>query len=237
VADKVAFIDTETTGFIAPIVPLEIAILTPEPGRPPDDMGECFEYVARFNPGKDIEYGAVAAHGILPDDVFDCPPWSSYRPAVPDYVVGHAVDYDLGAVFGEGQVPTSIRRIDTLALSRYAYPDEDSHKLAAMMYIIFGQNTRTRDLVHGSHSALVDARNTATIFKQLMAHFEVDTWEGAWRLSEMARVPRFMTFGKYGPQKRGTKGAPIEEVRKDKGYVKWLLNLDDLDPYLRKALT
>jgi exodeoxyribonuclease X len=233
--DKVAFIDTETTGFIPPIVPVEIAVLTPN--GPPDALGGCFEYVARFNPGKDIEYGAVAAHGILPDDVADCPQWSSYRPPIPDYVVGHAVDYDLNAVFGEGQVPDSIHRIDTLALSRYAYPDEDSHKLGAMMYVIYGQNSATRAAVHGSHSALVDARNTARICEFLAQHLKISTWQELWQYSELARIPRFMTFGKYGPQGRGKKGSPISEVRKDKGYTKWLLNLEDLDPYLRRALT
>lgn len=233
--DKVAFIDTETTGFIPPIVPVEIAILTPN--GPPHALGGCFEYVARFNPGKDIEYGAVAAHGILPSDVADCAPWESYRPPVVDYAVGHAIDYDLNAVFGEGKIPESIRRIDTLALSRHAYPDEDSHKLAAMMYIVCGQNAMTRDRVHGSHSALVDTRNTAFLCEFLAQHCEVETWEDLWKLSEYARVPKFMTFGKYGPQGKGKKGAPIEEVRKDKGYTRWLLALPDLDPYLKKALT
>lgn len=233
--ESVAFLDTETTGFIDPIVPVEIAVLTPN--GPPDALGGCFEYVARFNPGKDIEYGAVAAHGILPEDLADCPLWSSYRPPVPDYAVGHAIDYDLNAIFGEGAIPGSIRRIDTLALSRYVYPDEDSHKLAAMMYVIYGQNQATRDAVHGSHSALVDTRNTARICEFMASHLEIKTWEELWQYSELARIPRFMTFGKYGPAKRGTKGSSIADVRKDRGYTKWLLGLDDLDPYLRRALT
>lgn len=240
---KVAFIDTETTGFGPPIVPVEIAILTPKEGATPEAIGECFEYVARFNPEKDIEYGAVAAHGIIPEDLSNSPPWSSYRPTTPDYAVGHAIDYDLGAIFGEGRVPTTIRRIDTLALSRYAFEDEDSHKLAAMMYVVFGQNAKTRARVHGSHSALVDTRNTVAICEVIARHYEIDTWEGLWRLSELARVPTHMPFGpKYGPHSpygnKKRKGIALAELRvKDKGYVKWLLGLDDLDPYLRKALT
>src|SRR5688572_26691249 len=210
--EKVAFIDTETTGFIPPIVPVEIAILTPQ--GPPHDMGTCFEYAARFNPGKDIEYGAVAAHGTLPGDLVECAPWSAYRPSEIEYAVGHAVDYDMAAIYGESP-PSHIKRIDTLALPRYAYPDEDSHRLAAMMYIICGQNAETRARVHGSHSALVDTRNTAFLCEFLARHFGETSWEGLWRLSEVARVPRFMTFGKFGPQGKGTKGAPISEVRKD----------------------
>lgn len=233
--DKVAFIDTETTGFIPPIVPVEIAVLTPN--GPPDRLGGCFEYVARFNPGRDIEYGAVAAHGILPDDVADSPQWSSYRPPDIQYAVGHAIDYDLNAMFGEGKTPQSIRRICTLSLSRHIYPDEDSHKLAAMMYVVWGQNAATRDLVHGSHSALVDCRNTAKLCEFFCQFLKISSWEELWKLSEEARIPKFMTFGKYGPQGKGTKGASIETVRRDKGYTKWLLNLDDLDPYLRVALT
>lgn len=232
---KVAFIDTETTGFTPPVVPLEIAVLTPN--GPPDSLGGCFEYVARFNPGRDIEYGAVAAHGILPEDLVNCAPWSSYRAPVVEYAVGHAIDYDLNAIFGEGKIPESIRRVDTLALSRHSYPDEDSHRLAAMMYVVCGQNSATRDRVHGSHSALVDCRNTAFLCEYLAQHLEVDSWEALWLASEDARIPRFMTFGKYGPQGKGKKGSPISEVRRDRGYTKWLLALDDLDPYLRKALT
>ena len=233
--EKVAFIDTETTGFIPPIIPVEIAVLTPN--GPPDALGGCFEYVARFNPGRDIEYGAVAAHGILPDDVADCAPWSAYRPPDVQYAVGHAIDYDLNAIFGEGKVPESIRRIDTLALSRHIYPDEDSHKLAAMMYVVWGQNAATREWVHGSHSALVDCQNTARLCEFFAEFLKISSWEELWALSEEARIPKFMTFGKYGPAGRGTKGKSIEEVRRDRGYTKWLLGLADLDPYLRIALT
>ena len=47
------------------------------------------------------------------------------------------------------------------------------------------------------------------------------------RLSELARIPTVMTFGKH-------KGTPIKDVPAD--YKRWLLGQADIDPYLQKAL-
>lgn len=224
-------IDTETANMHDP-VPLEVAMLALT------DLPEAkvrFVIDERFNPGRDIEYGALAAHGILPEEVIACPMFSTFKPPVEfDYAVGHNVDFDLEALYGGAdKIPGTIRRICTLALSRWAWPDVDAHKLAAMMYVILGQTKETRDLVKDSHGAMVDAYNCLRIVRAVADFQKVETWEELWKLSEHARMPIRMTFGKHGP-KKGEKGMLLADL--PAGYRRWLLNLDDLDPYLRKAL-
>jgi len=51
-------------------------------------------------------------------------------------------------------------------------------------------------------------------------------FEELWEVSELARKPKYMTFGKY-------KGKLVSEI--DRGYRTWLPK-QDIDPYLRIAL-
>ena len=53
-------------------------------------------------------------------------------------------------------------------------------------------------------------------------------FEELYQFSEMARIPKIITFGKHN-------GQPIKSLPSD--YKQWLLKQNDLDPYLRKALT
>jgi exodeoxyribonuclease X len=56
---------------------------------------------------------------------------------------------------------------------------------------------------------------------------EKATWEDVWKVSEIARIPAVMSFGKH-------KGTPIKDIPAD--YKEWLLKQTDIDPYLFKAL-
>jgi len=51
--------------------------------------------------------------------------------------------------------------------------------------------------------------------------------EQLWTLSEEARIPSVMPFGKH-------KGELITDVPMD--YKRWLLNQDNIDSYLKSAL-
>jgi exodeoxyribonuclease X len=53
------------------------------------------------------------------------------------------------------------------------------------------------------------------------------TWADLWEISEKARIPSVMPFGKH-------KGVPMGDVPAD--YKRWLLNQPDVDPYLAIAL-
>ena len=56
---------------------------------------------------------------------------------------------------------------------------------------------------------------------------EYNTGTNLYNISENARIPSLMNFGKH-------KGAAITDIPKD--YKEWLLKQADLDPYLKKAL-
>jgi len=55
----------------------------------------------------------------------------------------------------------------------------------------------------------------------------VDGFEPLYQLSEIARIPTIMPFGKH-------KGDDISKL--PVSYKRWLLDQPDVDPYLRKAL-
>jgi hypothetical protein len=93
-------------------------------------------------------------------------------------------------------------------------------------------------MLKNAHQANVDATNTLELVKALAREWAISSWDELWEISEVCRMPETMQFGKYGPDKnKGYKGMPLDEmIKKDSSYVKWVLNLDDLDPYLRKAI-
>jgi len=75
-----------------------------------------------------------------------------------------------------------------------------------------------------------DVVNCLTIFRHLTMRFEpaeLSSWETVWQLSEKARIPKVMMFGKH-------KGTAIKDIPGD--YKSWLLKQPDVDPYLVKAL-
>lgn len=238
-----AFIDTEGTGIIAP-EPVEVCLyLVPDgPRHWPVDRNMLV--TRRYQPSKEIELGAMATHHIIPPDLTGCPPSSAFvlTPAA-QYIVGHNVDYDW-EVIGRPDV----RRICTLALARRLWPELSSHTLGALMYARFGATPEIRDRVKQAHGAEADVLMLWDIYFELLdeaTRLELlwpnTTWEEVWHLSEKARVPLRMEFGKYGPntEEGGPRGMLIAEMRsRDKGYVKWLLgNACEDKPYLRKALT
>lgn len=223
----VRLLDVETTGFTPPVVPIELAI---GESSDPDPRSCKLDNVTHrfFNPGKPIEWGAVSSHHVIPGDLVNQPPWSQEHAAVPAdcYLVGHNIDYDWDVI---GR-PEPVKRICTLALSRHVAPEMDSHRLAAMIYSIYGQNEETREKVRGAHSAINDMFMMLDVLRYIANNLEIKTWEALWEMSELARIPKILTFGK-------NKGVAISEIdRHDPGYRKWMLRQQDIDPYLRKAL-
>lgn len=229
---SVFILDVETTGFEEPIIPLEVARIKihGDPREMAYDSGAAFHQF--YNPGRSIEWGAVSAHHILPDDVADKPKWDS--PVIGksgDFFVGHNVDYDWAAVGS----PAGVKRICTLAMSRHLEPEMDAHRLGAMVYRIFGQTPEARGRVQRAHSALHDAGMAAEILIWAIKQFEdrgaiIRNWDDLHLVSEMARIPLKMNFGK-------NKGVWIKDLNShDPGYIRWALKgMKDMDPYLRKA--
>lgn len=210
--------DTETTGTDEPQV-IEAAWLRLDS---PISLSVTEQFEQRYRPTQRITLGALAVHHIYDEELVDCPPHTSFQlPPDVQYIIGHNVDYDW-KVIGEPDV----KRICTLALSRSLYPDADSHSQSAMMYRIDRLNAR--NLLRAAHSALADVQNCRSLLANLIGLVgPVADWEALWQLSEQARIPKIMTFGKH-------KGMLIADVPAD--YKAWLLRQPDVDPYLQTAL-
>ncbi|HLS17840.1 MAG TPA: DUF3820 family protein [Paenalcaligenes sp.] len=215
--------DTETTGN-DPAEIIEAAWLKVDN---PNDLTVTEHYEARFKPQQKISLGALATHHILDEELQDCPPASDF--SLPDdvqYIIGHNIDYDWN-VSGQPRV----KRICTLALARHLLPFLDSHSQSALIYYFDRKNARER--LQKAHSALADVHNCRL---NLLALFDClyeqgrqvpSDWETLWSLSEQARIPTTMPFGKH-------RGQLIAELPRD--YQDWLLRQDGLDPYVKQAV-
>ncbi len=221
-------LDTETTG-VKNAHLVELAYCVVEDLR---HISTLETRVQRYRPPVPIEYGAMATHHITNADVAGCP--SAAELSFPDtpwdagvgYLVGHNIDFDaevVGRSFSTTILPA--KRICTLALYRHLWPDMDSHKQVAMLYRLDPE--RAKLLAHQAHSAATDVVILGLLIKQIVAKTGVTDWNDLWALSEQARVPTIMPFGKH-------KGEPIAGIPAD--YRNWLLKQPDVDPYLVQAL-
>lgn len=209
--------DTETTGAEPPEI-IEAAWVQLDD---PVNLTVLDAFEQRYRPQKPIRLGALATHHIYDEELADCPPSASFQlPDTVAYLIGHNVDYDWQAA---GQ--PDVRRICTLALARHFYPDLDSHSQSALLY--YTHRAQAREWLREAHSAMADVRNCLRNLQALLKHTQgIRTWEDLWQLSEQARVPTHMPFGKH-------RGEPISQIPAD--YKAWLLRQDNIDPYLVKA--
>ncbi len=214
---KSIIFDTETTGKNDPLM-IEAAWIKLD-SISPFSLSEQFNQ--RYNPKKPIEYGALATHHILDEELQDCPsPLDFNLPNGTEYIIGHNIDYDW-SIIGK----PDIKRICTLALSRRIWPELDSHNQSALLYFVDRPNAREK--LKNAHSALADVENCAFILEKIITKLGITTIEELWMISEQARIPTHMPFGKH-------KGIAISDIPRD--YKAWLLNQDNVDPFVRKAL-
>lgn len=223
-------LDTETTDADDKREIIELAYIGAF-AAPADVLDHHAPSVFRFKPSekRPISYGAMAVHHIIPEDLAGEPPWPGKwpLPAGVQYLVGHKVDFDWQGIGS----PPEVKRICTLALSRYLYPLLDSHTLGAVMYMTSGSRNLARGILRFAHGAAHDVEIVAWVLPKLMGALSdkgntVNTWEQLWQISEIARVPTVMSFGKH-------KGMAIKDVPRD--YKRWMLNQPDCDPYLAMA--
>jgi exodeoxyribonuclease X len=187
-------------------------------------------YLQRFDPAPiQIEWGALATHHILPHELEHMPASADFQ--IPDdvkFIIGHNVDFDW-TVAGSPDV----QRICTLALSRWLWPDLDAHNQSALYYWIKQDDLAgAREVLRNAHSAAVDIQICADILLYEIATirqrgYVCDTWAQLWLLSEKARIPTVMGFGKH-------KGEKIADI--PASYKSWMLKQEEVDPYLRIAL-
>lgn len=233
--DKPLIFDTETTGTdpdedqIIEAAWLEIPPTPAEFHLVPN--AKAFpHYLERFRPTIPIKYGAQATHHILCEDLIDCrDPKQLKLPKGVSYLIGHKVDFDW-QMMGEPNIP----RICTLALSRFLFPEKDSHTQSAMLYMVGrrqGKEARIRELLKGAHAALDDIRNCSILLRFLLIEaanrgHAVGTWQEVHTLSDLARIPTIMGFGKH-------KGEPIRQVAPS--WVRWYRSQAETDPYYLEA--
>lgn len=235
----VLVVDTETTGIQPPVIPVEV-YLAELLGSPADfSIGEVF--YSLFNPGRPIELGAKATHHILDSILQNAPPYENFTLGDDlEYIIGHNVDFDADAL--GTALPESVKRIDTLSLARSLWPALDNHRLGTVVYALLPE-AEAREALTGAHGAMVDATNTITILGYMIKALNPRSWEELYGMSEIARLPERMTFGKHGPKSvpkypgDGLPGVPLKDLDQwDPGYRSWLLKQKDLDKYLRRAL-
>jgi exodeoxyribonuclease X len=214
---KAIIFDTETTGKNEAKM-IEAAWIQLDSINP---FATSSSFNQRYNPGKPIEFGALATHHILDEELIDCPSSESFElPQGLEYLIGHNIDYDWNII---GQ--PNIKRICTLALSRRVWPTLDSHTQSALFYFL--SRSTAREVLKNAHSALADVKICVVILENACKALNILTMEDLYSASEVARIPSHMTFGKH-------KGMPITDIPRD--YKTWLLNQDNIDSYLKKAL-
>ena len=217
---RAVILDCETTGLDEPQV---IQLAHSRPFLWGEEITSADYTVKRFCPTKPICTGAKAAHHIIEADLVESPEWSGSYRLDADYMIGHGIDFDWKAL---GEQP-QVKRICTLALSRVLYDDADSHSLSALMYRLY-EDHEARQMARHAHDAAADVQMNWLLLKELISDAQkagntLASFGDLWRLSEDARIPRRVTFGKFGP-KDGKPGALYSEV--DAGYLEWMLKQD-----------
>jgi len=195
------------------------------------DLEKLDSFEQRYFPEIHSSLGALATHNILYSELIGNPNYKTAKlPDDAEYIIGHNVDFDARVL---GVIDSPIKRICTKALSSYLFPKLDSHRQSAMVYFFEGEDAK--DKLLQAHSALPDAKNCLLLLSYLLKEcFDLNilikdsvTIEELYTLSEKARIPTRISFGKY-------KGELIKDI--PAGYKSWLLKQPDLDPYLEKAL-
>lgn len=216
-------LDTETTGHNEPeVIEVGYVQINLDSGKP---LSGPLTFECRYKPTKPSLLGALKVHHILDEELEECEPTGSFQlPEGTEYLIGQNIDYDWAAI-GKPDV----RRICTLALARTYYPELDSHSQVSLVYHFAKDRREARERIRNAHSALPDVLmclgNLQHMTQDRLPKY--GSWEELWRLSEAARVPKVMPFGKH-------RGERIARVPGD--YKRWLLRQPDVDPYLRRAL-
>lgn len=149
------------------------------------------------------------------------------------YMIGHNVDFDSDFMNNQG-----CKRICTLALARSLFVGLDSYQQSAVLLHI-GRITGkgeawALDLIKNAHRADADVLNCARVFKYLIYLISRNrpvvggySWEDIYQVSLEARIPEYMTFGKF-------KGEHVRDVAPS--WAEWYETQDNTYPFVIAAL-
>ncbi len=122
------------------------------------------------NPGRTIPEDAIRVHGIRDGDVARSPKIADVLPTVAEKTAGrvlvaHNASFDLefvtSACYRNGLDPIDRPLLDTLLVSRTAFPEASSHNLMELA-------TRVGVAPESAHRALADAVTTAHVWMALL---------------------------------------------------------------------
>ena len=182
----------------------------------------------RCKPDIAISYGSMAVTGIYPEDIEHEPPHNEVIPSIITddftYLIGHNIDYDLKVLMNAG-VADNYKLICTLALCRYFYPDESDHKLTSILHMLDYEYAKEHS--KSAHSAMHDVAFCGRILYIICRNNNITSMEQLYAISETARIPVYMTFGKH-------KGLHLH-TEVPYSYKTYMLGIPDLDPYVRIA--
>ena len=219
-------LDTETHTLNGQPIEIAYAPIEVNQGQLSLDKSQIFDQL--YTVDEPISYAAMAVHHILEEDLVGQPHYSSFQlPQDTTYMIGHNIDYDLRAIEKCGVDTSHIKAICTLALARRVWPEAEAHNISALIYMISKGSAKAREMIKKAHRADMDIILTANILNQIIHQLNIQSLEELYTISEDARIPRSLNFGKH-------KGTLIADLPSD--YVQWLLRQTELDPYLRKAL-
>ena len=204
-------LDTETASLSGGVVELAYLVIDAE-------LNVLDEKLFRLNPGRPIEPGAQAIHGISYEEVADCPTLAEIAPTVPMgmQMIAHNAPFDARMAQGELIIT---RTLCTLDLARTYVKGTTNCKL----------ETLQRELnlpVQKSHSALGDVHTV----RDLLAHILPLTGVDLNTLFDRQEKPRILSKMPIGMHK----GKPMLQV--PKAYRDWLLDQPDLERNLKLTL-
>ena len=189
-----------------------------------EDFNIVIEHTSLIDPEKPITASASGVHGIVDEDVVDSPTLAEYMYMVQDdplqgdcVIIGHNVQFDLRYI--GPYVGNLVGEICTLRLARRFIPEAENHKLQTLMHALKLQR-------RGSHRADSDVFTTIGLLKHISEVSGKSLTELLSAMTEFIKV-EVMPFGKH-------KGTPLPALTAT--YRKWLSELDNLDPDLRKSL-
>ncbi len=249
---KTVILDTETTGFDDPIRPVEVGYIELV-NLTTMELGSRFNQ--RYNPDRNISWGAMSTHNIIQEDILDKPLYTEFvLPKDVEYVIGHNVQFDCDVL----NISNDVKQIDTLNISRRLFPltpnyesyrklgfseqfielkkesfqsngyTLDSHKLTALMYMLAKDKNKVRERLKNAHSAIDDCLFCAFLLLKIIKIKNFNSIEELYEFSEQCKIPTTMFFGKY-------KGIDIADIPND--YISWMFNnMSELDQNLKKAL-
>lgn len=204
-------LDTETTGLNGAVC--EIAWVTLD-----DDLNILDQHCTYVDPGRPIEPGAQAVHGITDDMVRGKPTLEEVATLLPKdgYMAAHNCAFDLRMIRSAYEPAATLC---TLAMARLYVKGTTNHKL----------ETLQRELqlpVRESHSALGDVLTVHDLLGHILP-MTGRTLEGLFTLAKAPKLLHVMPFGKY-------RGVKFLNVPKD--YRDWLMSKPDLDKDLKYTL-